>query len=32
MIGGHPDLYYVRFDNDGQGRVLYRQGIELTPK
>jgi hypothetical protein len=32
MIGGHPDLYYVRFDNNGQGRVLFRQGIELTPK
>jgi hypothetical protein len=32
MIGGHPDLYYVRFDNNGQGRALFRQGIELTAK
>jgi hypothetical protein len=31
IIGDHPDLYYVRFDNNGQGRVLFRQGIELTP-
>ncbi len=31
IIGNHPELYYVRFDNNGQGRVLFRQGIELTP-
>jgi len=30
MVGDHPYLYYVRFDNNGSGRVLFRQGIELT--
>jgi hypothetical protein len=30
IIGDRPDLYYVRFDNNGSGRVLFRQGIELT--
>jgi hypothetical protein len=31
-IGGHPDLYYVRLDNDHSPyvRVLFRQGIDLT--
>jgi hypothetical protein len=30
MIGSHPDLYYVRLDNNGSGRVLFRQAITLT--
>jgi hypothetical protein len=30
VIGDHPYLYYVRFDNNGQDRVLFQQGIELT--
>jgi hypothetical protein len=30
MIGDHPDLYYVRFANDGSSRVLFRQAIALT--
>jgi hypothetical protein len=34
MIGDHPSVYYVRFDNDHPPyvRVLFRQGIELTVK
>ncbi|HLB92615.1 MAG TPA: hypothetical protein VJK27_09760 [Terriglobales bacterium] len=31
VIGDHPYLYYVRLDNNGQDRVLYRQAITLTP-
>jgi hypothetical protein len=30
IIGDHPYLYYVRFDNNSSGRVLFRQGIRLT--
>ena len=30
VIGGHPYLYYVRFDNNSGDRVLFRQGITLT--
>jgi len=30
VIGDHPYLYYVRFDNNGNDRVLFQQGIELT--
>jgi len=30
IIGDHPYLYYVRFDNNGSGRVLFRQEITLT--
>jgi hypothetical protein len=30
IIGDHPDLYYVRFDNNSSGRVLFGQGIQLT--
>jgi hypothetical protein len=29
-VGHHPYLYYVRLDNKGQGRVLFRQKIALT--
>jgi hypothetical protein len=31
IIGSHPYLYYVRLDNNGQDRVLFRQKITLTP-
>jgi hypothetical protein len=30
MIGDHPYLYYVRLDNNGQDRVLFRQRIRIT--
>lgn len=30
IIGDHPYLYYVRLDNNGQDRVLFRQRISLT--
>jgi hypothetical protein len=30
IVGDHPYLYYVRFDNTTNQRVLFRQGIELT--
>ena len=30
MIGNHPYLYYVRLDNNGQDRVLFRQRLTLT--
>jgi hypothetical protein len=30
IIGDHPELYYVRFDNNSSDRVLFRQGIQLT--
>ena len=30
IIGEHPNLYYVRLDNNSQGRVLFRQKITLT--
>jgi hypothetical protein len=29
MIGDHPYLYYVRLDNNGQGRVVFRQKLSL---
>jgi hypothetical protein len=29
-IGDHPYLYYVRLDNNGQDRVLFRQRLRLT--
>ena len=32
VVGEHPYLYYVRLANNGQGRVLFRQGINLTMK
>lgn len=32
VVGEHPYLYYVRLANNGQGRVLFRQGITLTLK
>jgi hypothetical protein len=32
VVGDHPYLYYVRLDNTGSGRVLFRQGITLTLK
>lgn len=31
IIGDHPYLYYVRLDNNGQDRVLFRQRITVTP-
>jgi hypothetical protein len=31
VIGDHPYLYYVRFSSNGSSRVLFRQGIRLTP-
>jgi len=31
IIGEHPYLYYVRLDNNGQGRVVFRQRLTLTP-
>jgi hypothetical protein len=30
IIGDHPYLYYVRFDNNSSGRVLFRQEIKLS--
>jgi hypothetical protein len=30
VIGDHPYLYYVRFDNNSSGRILFRQKITLT--
>jgi hypothetical protein len=30
IIGDHPYVYYVRFDNNSSGRVLFRQEIKLT--
>jgi hypothetical protein len=30
VVGDHPELYYVRFDNNSSDRVLFRQGIQLT--
>jgi hypothetical protein len=30
IVGDHPYLYYVRFDNITYQRVLFRQGITLT--
>lgn len=30
IIGDHPYLYYVRFDNNNSGRILFRQKIKLT--
>jgi hypothetical protein len=30
VIGDHPYLYYVRLDNNGQDRVLFRQRLTLT--
>ncbi len=30
VVGTHPYLYYVRLDNNSQGRVLFQQGITLT--
>jgi len=30
VVGNHPYLYYVRLDNNGQGRVLFKQGLTLT--
>jgi hypothetical protein len=30
VVGSHPYLYYVRLDNNSQGRVLFQQGITLT--
>jgi hypothetical protein len=30
IIGDHPYLYYVRFDNNSSDRVLFQQGITLT--
>ncbi|MGO8986310.1 MAG: hypothetical protein ACLQFM_16120 [Terriglobales bacterium] len=30
VIGEQPYLYYVRFDNNSSGRVLFRQAITLT--
>jgi hypothetical protein len=30
IIGDHPYLYYVRLDNNGQDRVLFRQRLTLT--
>jgi hypothetical protein len=32
VVGEHPYLYYVRLANNGQGRVMFRQGITLTLK
>jgi len=29
-IGDHPYLYYVRLDNNGQDRVVFRQKLALT--
>jgi hypothetical protein len=29
-IGEHPYLYYVRLDNNSQGRVLFRRRLTLT--
>ena len=29
-IGDHPYLYYVRLDNNGQDRVLFKQRIRIT--
>jgi hypothetical protein len=29
-IGDHPYLYYVRLDNNGQDRVLYRRRLNLA--
>ncbi len=29
-IGDHPYLYYVRLDNNGQDRVLYRRRLSLA--
>lgn len=31
IIGEHPYLYYVRLDNNGQDRVVFRQRLTLTP-
>jgi hypothetical protein len=31
VIGDHPYLHYVRFSSNGASRVLFRQGIRLTP-
>jgi hypothetical protein len=31
IIGDHPYLYYVRLDNNGQDRVLFRQRLTLSP-
>ena len=30
-IGEHPYLYYVRLDNNGQDRVLFRRRLTLRP-
>ncbi len=30
IIGDHPYLYYIRLDNDGQDRVLFKQPLTLT--
>ena len=30
IIGEHPYLYYVRLDNNGQDRVVFRQRLTLT--
>jgi hypothetical protein len=30
IIGDHPYLYYVRLDNNGQDRVLFKQPLKLT--
>jgi hypothetical protein len=30
MVGDHPYLYYVRLENNGQDRVLFRQQIRIT--
>jgi hypothetical protein len=30
MVGDHPYLYYVRLDNNGQDRVLFRQKVRLS--
>jgi hypothetical protein len=32
IVGDQPYLYYVRFDNNSNDRVLFRQGITLTLK
>ncbi len=31
IIGEHPYLYYVRLDNNGQDRIVFRQRLTLTP-
>lgn len=30
IVGNHPYLYYVRLDNNSQGRVLFRQRLNLS--